>query len=319
MKRRTIALLLAAGVLAGSAAHAAPLNITGDGPLFIKFSNREQISPTGGILSPDGNFESSWGILNVDTVREGVVNEAPSVSTTGEIGPAATTDPLFTAGGFSGGQITGIFYGLEAESFNATTGILNSTGGFLDLYWDELGFAGGGTAADLNAALPSSRTADNQYDDFTDGELLVRLAFDTGILNNDTTTVTGSNTGTGTIDGTGVAEGFFSVADLDGDGVIDADDGLWAVALDSDFFNVDTDGDGVFGEEGERRDLRFKNSFNNLDDWDGTAADGETPVIGASSDDPVQAFAVPEPSSVGLLGLGLLALGLGGSLRRRRV
>ena len=112
--------------------------------------------------------------------------------------------------------------------------------------------------------------------------------------------------------GTGHADAFADVVDVNGDGVINALDGAWAALLDGNWFFVDTNGDGTFGGPGERRDIRFGNSTNGLASWDTAGTD----IVGLRSNDPGRVFTVPEPSTLGILSVGLLALGF--TLRRRR-
>jgi hypothetical protein len=284
----SVAALLAIGAAPASAA----LFVPPAGPLFIKFSNLEQISPTGSIKTFDAAGETNWGILQVSEVRTGQV-QIPNVN----IG--TTSNVLFTGNGTR--QITGIFYGAHLNSFDPVSGVLKSKDGFIDLYYDEAGGGGGaaGTMVDVgNSSLntPGGRTALNQYTGFTDGIFLGRLAFSPGAVAGDnTTTIVGDSVNTlGPPNfATGQAQ---SYADVD----LSAG-GAWASLLDTDYFTTTVG----------TRDVKLKNSFNFLPSWSG-APD----IIGASSDDPAQAFAVPEPGTLASLGLGLL--GLGWVARRRR-
>jgi hypothetical protein len=76
--------------------------------------------------------------------------------------------------------------------------------------------------------------------------------------------------------------------------------GLWANQLNSDWFQS------YLG----MRDLRFKNSYNYNPVW----SQGSD-ILGARIDDPGQAFALPEPGALSLMGLAMV--GMGAALRRR--
>jgi hypothetical protein len=58
------------------------------------------------------------------------------------------------------------------------------------------------------------------------------------------------------------------------------------------------------------RDLRFKNSYNYNQVWNS----GDN-ILGARIDDPGQAYALPEPGALSLMGLAMV--GMGAALRRR--
>ena len=269
----------AAMVFPGSAG-ASPLVLPADSPLFIKFSNREQLSAENFTTDfGDGVTitENSWGVLRIDTIRGGVVDEPNNLIGGGD------APPIFADQLTHNAQITGIFYGLEAHP-DSGGAPLASTGGLLDLYWRDVGTLG---VTSLASALPEDRTAPDQFTGFTEGDFLVRLAFASGISSDPVTTLVGDILPTAQSPFSGLAAGYFNV---DYSKI-----GAWTEALDGNWFNTE------FGP----RDLRFDNRYTSLASWD-----GDPGVVGALSDDPVQAFttAVPEPKSIALLGLGLLAL-----------
>lgn len=278
------------------------------GPVYVQFNNLEQVGLVNTSTFNDLNLgklngvdqtlakngsEFNWGIFNVSSVQAGgVATDHTDIS-------GGTT---YFADGLSGGQIHGIFYGFNLNCANPV-GCTKLTGGYIDLYWTD----GNGaiTSADLNGGFaPTNRTDWNKAGKFTNGTLLARLGYQSGAVTGDSSTTITSTVDPLNFSGTGQADGFASIMDVNGDGVIDSQDGAWAGTLNTDWFYVDPNGNGTAGEAGETRDLRFSTFYQNLDSWDGTN------LQGLRSNDPARSFALPEPGSVALVGLALIGLGV---------
>ncbi|MGQ9485098.1 MAG: hypothetical protein ACUVSA_09030 [Desulfosoma sp.] len=173
-----VAVSIGVAVSAFAAPYMPPL-----GPLYIKFDNAEQLSPTNQIVSPSGNHEGNWGIFIVSTIAVG--------DTTGDPQNFDPSDPpIWTSRVSDGGQITGIFGGIKAKPGGPP---FNSTGGELWLYWDEPDLPGAGTMVNLAGSPPTARAGDFQYPGFTDGILLARITLVPGaIVPDPDVTVTGT-------------------------------------------------------------------------------------------------------------------------------
>jgi len=317
--RKTLTSVAIALALGAGAAQAAPIVLPPASPIYFQFNNLEQVGPVNNIVVPGGSIdvtgdgipdtpanEGNWGVFNISSMQNGAVaTQNEDISG----GPAFFFDDGATGGlepFTQQGQVSGIFYGISLTS--GTT----ATGGFIDIYWEDAA-DDDIIASDLNGTTfaPTERTAANKAGKFTDGTLVVRLQFKPGIITGDNFNTLSSDIDvTGTITGEGQAQFFADVVDINNDGKIDNADGAWAHALDGNWFHVDTDGDTVFGEAGEQRDLRFATFFNTLASWNGPG------LVGLRSNDPGRAFTVAEPGMVSLLGLGLLGAGL--NLRRRK-
>lgn len=319
MKGAMKILLFACAVLAMGLvmkAQAAPISLP-NGPVYFQFNNLEQFSAANQIAVPgaavdvngDGiadtpATEGNWGVFNLSTIqRGGIATNHQDISG----GSAFFADDGVSPDIFGMGQVSGIFYGIQVTS--PTT----ATSGWMDIYWEDPA-TDDIDSADLNGGfLPTNRTAANQAGKFTDGSLLVRLEFASGIIPGDAVTNISSDVNPATLTGTGRADSFANVIDINGDGIINSEDGAWAAYLNQDWFWVDDDGDGNFGEVGETRDVRFSNFFNLLAAWD-----GENGIIGLRSNDPGRAYSqIPEPSTLLLLGAGLLGLGVFARRRQR--
>jgi len=277
-----IAVALAAVTMCGTSVAQAATWMPPLGPLYIKFDNKEQLNLAG----PEVN----WGVALISTVSAGNNGSDP-------YNFPPTGNPLWTDGD-GNAEITAMFYGLTAGTPSATA--FNSTGGFIDLYYDDT------PDADMAAASAADRTGVSSFNNFTDGVLLARIAFYNGaiIAGDLVTSVTG--TAIPTAGGfTGFANSFGNVVDVNGDGIVDELDGAWADILDGNYFPVQN---GL-----ANADLKFRNIYESTGShsWD----DLGRQIFGADSTDPARAYVVPEPSTMLLLGMGLVGAGL---MARRR-
>ncbi|WP_313030954.1 PEP-CTERM sorting domain-containing protein [Massilia alkalitolerans] len=283
---------LAFGAAMSFGAYAAPATMLPPGPVYLKFSGQEQIAINGASTWSDGK-EINWGVFTVSTMEVGVPN-----TSNGQIDPG--DDAPFFTNIRDGAQITGMFYGIESgtpSGTNAQGQPLNpfpASKGYMDLYWRDLDSM---SRTALNGLNPEDvRCGYSCAVGFTEGTFLGRLFFDTGMdLGNPNNTIVGSVVPTGSPSGfSGQADSYASVDT--------SVKGLWTEQLNSDYFRS------YLG----LRDLRFKNSYNANPEWN---SETNSNILGARIDDPGQAYALPEPGALSLMGLAMV--GMGAVLRRR--
>lgn len=259
------------------AASAAPFALP-EGPTYIKFDNREQIAISPGATTFAGTNEINWGVVLLSTINPGNVTNQNVIESTGA--------SYFTNISSHNAQITGMFYGIEGLPSGTGGNAFPATLGYLDLYWRDLSLF---STSDISTVLPGARTSQSTATGYTDGDLLVRLKFSSGIISTDSSVfIAGSVIPT---PGTGFVGIATSYAEVDTSVV-----GAWTDSLDSDWFTT------AFGT----RDFRFRNIYEELLPWN----DLQNGILGARSTDPATAYAIPEPATLALVGLSLIGIGV---------
>jgi hypothetical protein len=279
MKKILAALAVACTTLSATAA---PASYLPPGGIYLKFTGQEQIAINGASTWTDGK-EINWGVFVVSSLESAVVNTPHD-----QLDP--TGDIFFVNKVLGGGQITGMFYGIEAGTYSPTNPF-PATKGYMDLYWRDLDKM---TATSLTGSPNNVRCGYDCANGYTEGTFLARMFFDTGMdTGNKLNTIVGNQVPSSN----GFSGQADSYASVDMSKV-----GLWSKQLNSDYF---------LNSEGAR-DLRFKNSYNYNKNWNDK---NNSNILGARVDDPGQAYALPEPGALSLMGLAMI--GMGAALRRR--
>lgn len=285
--------VFAAAVLTGATVMAAPITLPVS-PLFIQYTSNEQFSLSNKIFSttPTGTptEEGNWGILQISSIEKGTAQNPRGTDIQGG------GVNVFFNGQAGGNQITGIFYGVQNNDVTPAGG-LSSTGGFIDLYWQDKGAAN--TGADLLAGFDSTRRPNQKtYTGYAEPLnpafiFLAQLAFGPGCDGDPTHHIC-----TGVVPGTGdgVAKSYQSVNLGAG--------GVWASQLDSNFFTLDANGNPLVPAQDVRTDSNF--DHNGADAWDGAPG---SDIVGLRADGPNRLEVVPEPGTLSLFGLALLGVG----------
>jgi hypothetical protein len=284
--KKTIVTLAAA--FASFSAIAAPAMTLPGGPIYLEYTGQEQIAINGAHTYTDGK-EINWGVFVITALSAG------NVATPNSLITKDTEEAAFFSNVASGGQITGMFYGVQQGEQSASNPF-PATGGYLDIYWRDSSVAGfQAVGGKNNPSTPALRTDYSHAKGYTDGVLLAHLRFDSGKdKTSKVNTIVGTQAPTdSTFDG--MASSYLSV-DM-------SVKGLWSDALNGNWFTT---------KEG-MRDLRLDNQYTYNANWNGNNGNILGAQLGSGSG---QAYALPEPGALSLMGLALI--GMGAILRRRR-
>lgn len=269
--------LLALGV--ASTAMAVPM--LPSGPIDFKFNGREMLFPTNQSVTFNGNTfqENNWGVGKLSSIDYGGVTIAnQKIDDTG--------NPTGLIGG--GNHYYFMFYGLTTNGTTSNGGA-KEQGGKLDLYYSNNGL-------NLTSLRASQRTGESSFTGITNGTLLANLDFVPGVIQSDTTTtVVATAPNNITSANNGAATGYLSVDPNS--------TGAWVAKLNSNYFLTNSNGAAL----PNAADMFFNNTISSGSNFASSNA--------YTLDDPAQAYAVPAPSTLLILGAGLIALGF---VSRRR-